>query len=131
MSDPPREGTDRFHFLGLAQLLLGATQASTRLPLCRRIERDDANAVGHRHHAQVEPTRRAVGKQELDFRHLTRTFQHCASQHREERLCIESRVAFEHGPPQELFAREPALPHQGVVHVQVAPIETDDLAALL
>src|SRR6185369_11265492 len=108
-----------------------AAQASAGLPFLSRLERDDADPFGHWHDSQIEPSGRAVGKQELHLGPLPRALLHAAFEHGEERLQLQPGIALHDRATEQPFAGKPCLANHRVIQVQVLPVEPDDLAALL
>ena len=131
MRNTSGEQAHGLHLLRLSQLIFGASKAGARLALLSRFQRNDAEPVRHWDDAQIEPSRRTVGKQELDLGDLSGPVLHAPAQHREDGLQLEPRIALHQRAPDQPFPGTPRMADARIVHVQVLPLEADDLTPLL
>ena len=128
--DPAGQPTDGLHLLGVTELLFASSERRRRALSVGDVEGEDARPLGYRDEPQLEPALRPVGKGELVLQLEVLALRQAPPEHREHRRRVDPRIAFHHRSSEERFSRLARLGRDGVVDVQVLPVETDDLATL-
>ena len=113
---------DGLHLLRVAQLRF------RRLPF-GDVEREDADARRHRLDQQVEPTPFAGREGELVQHPVGAAGAHHSTQHGEHRRPLDPGVARHQRAPDERVGRLLAVNCRRPIHIEVGPIEAEDLNA--
>src|SRR5713101_5793836 len=121
--DSSCELPDRFHALCVAEPLLGLLAGA-------HVNGENAYSLGDRFDAQLEMSDGAVRESEGVFQCAGRAVLETPAQQREQLGVFDPGVALHHRPPNEIFRGALAVPGSGSIHMQIAPVRTDDLEAL-
>ncbi len=131
-SDCPRDLVQQRQVLHLFQHpACGQPLLAFSLFACGDVVRRYEDALVRRMNDEVEPCRCAVGVGEFVLQTGRPPLTHRLAELREQRSVLDTRIALRHRAPDQLGPFAASLSRRAVVHVDVTPVEADDLATLL
>ena len=114
-----------------AVVSLTGSQRVLRALAVRDVHRQDRDALDRWLDSHLEPPALAVGIGELVLHHCGPARAHAALERTEHLGLLDAGIALHHRAPEQLFRRAAAVPRRPRTHVEVVPVEADDLEALV